>query len=175
MAASGERTGWRLEPGTTKPGYASVEPASTNLNIDTVVLVCSAGRQGRVLQLQLYQTEEGLLAPTYAPATPPKDDPRAELVIDGKRFPVALLFSENYAVVADDQDGPFPKMSNRLLKAMETGKSMKLRVDLLAERAGPPAFDAEAVVDLQSRGKAEALGAMRRCASNAGKQTAAHD
>jgi hypothetical protein len=141
-----------------------VEPASTNLNIDTVVLVCEEGRKGRLLQLQLYQTEEGLLAPTYAHSTPPKDDPRAELSIDGRRFPVVLFFSENYTVLADDHDGRFPRLSNRLLSAMETGKTMKLRVDLLAEPKGPPAFDAEATVNLQSHGRAEAIGAMRRCA-----------
>ncbi|MGH8430787.1 MAG: hypothetical protein ACREUF_10315, partial [Solimonas sp.] len=88
MAASSEEGGWTLEPGTSKPSYATVEPASTNLNIDTFVLVCMDGQKGRLLQLHLYLTEEGLLAPTYAHSTPPKDDPRAELLIDGQRFPV---------------------------------------------------------------------------------------
>lgn len=164
-AASGDRAGWTLEPGTAEPSYATIEPASTDMNIDTVVVVCEAGDQGRLLQLQLYLTEEGLLAPVNAQAARTKDDPKAELSIDGETFPVALLFSESYAVLADDQDGPFAKLSDRLLSAMQTGRTMTLRFDLLADRPPDRSFDGEAVVDLQRPHKAEAIAAMRHCAS----------
>src|SRR5262245_50469428 len=81
LAASGKRSGWMLEPGTSNPSYAMIEPTSTNLNIDTVLLACEEGPQGRIVQLQLYLTDEGLLAPSYAPSGPIKDDPRAEITI----------------------------------------------------------------------------------------------
>jgi hypothetical protein len=44
---------------------------------------------------------------------------------------------------------------------------MTLRIDFLAEDSGPPAFNGEAVVDLQRPGKAQAIAAMRRCADGA--------
>jgi hypothetical protein len=163
LAASGKTSSWMLEPATAKPSYAMVEPTSTNLNIDTVLLVYEQGHHGRFLQLQLYQTEEGVLAPLDAHAAAPKDEPRAEIAIDGQRFPLALVFSENFAVLGDDWDGLSPKLSDRLLRAMESGKTMIVRTDLLAEPEGPPAFDGEAVVNLQSHGKTEAFTAMRRC------------
>jgi hypothetical protein len=164
-AASGDRAGWTIEPGTAEPSYAMVEPASTNMNIDTVVLACEPGEHGRLLQLQLYLTEEGLLAPKGAQAAKTKDDPQAELSIDGEIFPVTLLFSESYAVLADDQDGMLAKVSDHLLSAMQTGTTMTLRFDLLAERPSDRPFDGEAVVDLQRPNRGEAIAAMRRCAN----------
>jgi hypothetical protein len=155
-----------LEPATSEPSYATVEPVSTNLNVDTVLLVCQKGKNGRFLQLQLYQTEEGFLAPAYAHSAPLKEEPRADITIDGQRFPATLLFAENFAVVGDARGRHSPKLSDRLLRAMETGKMMKVRADLLAKPKSPPAFDGEVVVNLQSHGKAEAIRAMRHCAED---------
>src|SRR5262249_26461468 len=151
---------------TPRPSYAMIEPDSTNLNIDTVLLACEKGPDGHFLQLQLYQTEEGLLGPSYAHSSPPKEDPRADVTIDGQRFAVGLVFAENYAVLGDDLDGSYPKLSDRLFKALQSGKVMKLRADVLAEKSGPSAFDGEAVVNLQKHGKAEAFRAMRSCAED---------
>jgi hypothetical protein len=71
----------------------------------------------------------------------------------------------------------FPRVSERLLDAIEQGTTMRLRFDLVAEPPGTPAaFDGEAVVDLQggpagTRGKAVA--AVRRCATGQAPQTVA--
>jgi hypothetical protein len=164
LAASGAGTAWMIEP-TSAPRYATIEPASTDLNIDTVRLVCEEGPNGRFLQLQLYQTEEGLLASSYDHSAPTRDEPRADITIDGQRFAAKLLQAENYAVLGDERDGDSLKVSDRLLRTLETGKTMKLRIDLLAEVSAAPA--SETVVDLQRPGKAQAISAMRRCAHGA--------
>jgi hypothetical protein len=157
--------GWMLERGMAQPSYAAVEPVRSNVNIHTVVLACEQTLSGdRLLQLQLYLTDEGVLRPVYPHSRPANDDPRAEVSIDGNIFPVALLFADDYVVLADAQTGPFPMLSNGILDAMQAGKTMTLRFDLLAEWSGPSTFDSEAIVDLQAPGGQSAIAAVRRCA-----------
>ena len=157
---------WQLERDVDPPGYAVVEPESSNLNIDSVVLACEEAGDARVLQLQIYLSTEGPLLPKGATSKQLKADPRAEIAIDGHVFPVDLLFADTYAVLADETDQMFPRLSERLLDAMATGKIMVLRFDLLAERAGQPAaFDGEAVIELQAGRGDAAVSAVRRCAT----------
>jgi hypothetical protein len=156
--------GWMLERGTAEPSYAAVVPTRTNVNIDTVVLACEQGWGERLLQLQLYLTDEGVLRPIYPHARPLNDGPRAEASIDGKVFPVALLFAEDHVVLADTQVGPFPLLSDAFLDAVQAGRTMTLRFDHLAEWSGASTFDSEAVVDLQAPGGRAAIAAVRRCA-----------
>lgn len=156
--------GWVLEHDTAEPSYAAVVPVRTNVNVDTVVLACEKGWDGRLLQLQLYLMDEGILRPLYPHSQPLIDDPRAEIAIDGKVFPVTLLFADDYVVLADSQAGPFPLLSGAVLDAMQAGTTMTLRFDLLAEWSGPSSFDSEAVVDLQAPGGRAAIAALRLCA-----------
>jgi hypothetical protein len=157
--------GWRVEQGVEVPSYAVTEPARTNLNIDSVVLACEEAADSKVLQLQLYLTNEGPLLPTGAAPDRLKEDPRAEILIDGRVFPTDILFAGEYVVLADGRQGAFPLLSDRLLDAMQAGRRMVLRFDLLAERPGQPAaFDGEAVIDLRSGAGSGAVTALRRCA-----------
>jgi len=158
-------SGWIIERGTDHPSYAAVEPAVANVNVDTVVLACEETWSSRVLQLQLYLTDDGPLQPTYIQLHPLKADPHAAITIDRRTWPVALLFADDYAVLADTLKGPFPALSDDLVGAMQAGAQMTLHFDLLEEWPGQPAsFDSEAVVDLQAPGGREAIAAMRRCA-----------
>ena len=131
------------------------------------MLACEAGDNRRLLQLLLEVTEEGALRPTYPHTAAMKNDPKAVVAIDGREFPVDLLFADNYVVLADAQDGPWPMLSPRLADALQAGKTMTVRVDLLAKPAGAPAMDGEMVVDLRAPGGREAIAAMRRCAGTA--------
>lgn len=158
------RHGWTIERGTDRPSYAAVEPVATNLNIDMVVLACEETPNNRVLQLQVYLTDEGPLRPKSPTHQSFKISPRAAVSIDRQTFPVALLFADDYAVLADAQEGAFPLLSDALLEAMQRGSRMTLRFDLLEE--GPsraPAFDGEAIVDLEAPQGREAVATMRRC------------
>jgi hypothetical protein len=166
--------GWAIEQGTDQPSYAAVEPLVTNLNIDTVVLACEEASGKRILQLQLYLTDDGPMRPKYPTLQPFKRDPRAAVSIDRLTFPAAVLFADDYAVLADAQEGAFPLLSDALLEAMQTGSRMTLHLDLLEERPGQPAaFDGEAVIDLEAPGGRQAVAAMRRCASPAAELLAA--
>lgn len=157
--------GWRLEQGTAEPSYAVVKPTSTDLNIDTIALVCESVGGHRLLQLQLYLSDDGPLRPKYTHGRPLRADPRATASVDGQAFSVALLFADDYAVLADEQEGAFPVLSGRLVSAMQTGNRMVIRFDLLEERPGHSrSFDSEAVIDLNKAGSREAIAAMRRCA-----------
>jgi hypothetical protein len=157
--------GWEVERGVEPPGYAVTDPVSTNLNVDSVVLACELAGDGKVLQLQIYLSTDGPLSPTGVAPRLLKDDPSAEIVIDGRAFPVEILFADVHAVLADETKGMFPLLSKPLLDAMATGKTMVLRFDLVAERAGHPrAFDGEVVIALQAGAGGAAVAAVRRCA-----------
>jgi hypothetical protein len=163
-AAAGDSRirGWISEPGVDPPSYAVTEPTAGNLNVDTVLLLCTELGRQRSLELDLYLTDDGPLLPQGAAPRDLKDDPRVEIAIDGGTFPARLMFADDYVVVADSQIGQLPSLSNRLLDAMERGERMTLRFDLLAEPTGPARFDSEIVVDLVA-GRS-AIAGVRRCA-----------
>lgn len=177
LAGEFEATGWTLEQGVDVPSYAVIEPRSRNLNLDVVVLACEQADDRRIPQIQLYLTNDGPLMPDGVAVGRTKRDPRAEIVIDDHVFPVGLLFAEDHVVLSDETQALFPRVSERLLDAIEQGTTMRLRFDLVAEPPGTPAaFDGEAVVDLQggtagTRGKA--VTAVRRCATGPAPQTVA--
>lgn len=153
---------WKAEQGVDSPSYAVTEPLSSNLNIDSVVLMCEAAGDVNVLQLKIYLTDDGPLRPDGVAAERLKDEPRAEIAVDGRVFPVSILFADEYAVLADGEHDRFPLLSDGLLDAMTKGKRMTLRFDLKAEQPGQPAaFDGEAQVEVGSA----AISAVRRCAS----------
>ena len=169
--------GWTPEQGVDPPSYALIQPRSRNLNLDVVVLACEQADDRRILQLQLYLTNEGPLMPDGVTAERAKRDPRAEIVIDDHVFPVGLLFAEDHVVLSDETREMFPGVSEQLLDAIEQGPTMRLKFDLVAEPAGQPAaFEGEAVLDLRAgpagtRGKTVA--AVRRCATGPAPQTRA--
>lgn len=157
--------GWDLEKDVDAPTYAMAEPASTDLNIDTVVLSCEQGPDRRGLQLRLYLTGTGPLAPRQAGQL--KDDPRLEIAIDGVSHKVDLLFADHFVVVADTADGIMPLLSDRLVDALQRGRKMEMRFDLVKEPAGQAAaFDGTAVVELQAGRGGSAVATVRRCADD---------
>jgi len=167
---------WKLERDVEPPSYAVIEPERSNLNIDSVVLTCAAAGNATVLQLQIYLSTEGQLSPKDAAPGQLKDDPRAEIAIDGRVFPVGIFFADDYAVLADQTEQRSPALSEALLDAMATGSVMVLRFDLLAEPAGQPAaFDGEAVIALQPDSGGAAVTAVRRCVTPIRVASARHD
>ena len=163
---------WTIDQDADDPRYAVVEPTATNTNIDAVVLACEEAPDRRVLQLQLYLSDDGPLQPRYLQLRPLKAIPHAAVTIDQRIYPVALLFAGDYAVLADAVEGPFPALSAGLADALQAGSQMTLHFDLVDEAPGQVAsFDSEAVVDLHAPGGREAIAAMRRCADPPRLQT----
>lgn len=170
-------SGWTVEQGVDPPSYALIEPRRRNVNLDVVVLACEQAEDRRVLQLQLYLTNDGPLMPDGVAAGRAKGNPRVEIDIDDHVFPVGLLFAEDHVVLSDETQAMFPRLSERLLDAIEQGTTMRLRFDLVAETPGKPAvFDGEVVVDLQvgpaDRG-GKAVAAVRRCGPGPAPQNVA--
>src|SRR5262245_61959815 len=81
---------WKAEEGVRMPSYAVTEPTRSNLNIDAVVLMCEAASDANVLQLKLYLTDDGPLRPDGVMAERLKADPRVEVSVDGRVFPVSI-------------------------------------------------------------------------------------
>ena len=154
--------GWALEANVAKPSYAVAEPTSTDLNIDTVVLSCEQGPDRRGVQLRLYLTGTGPLAPKAAAAAL-KDDPRVELVVDGVSQTAELLFADDFVVVADTANGSMPLLSEGLLEKLQAGRRLELRFDLV-QQGQAPALGASTVVDLQAGSGGRAVAAVRLCA-----------
>ena len=162
---------WKVEPNAQPSHYAAVTPSATNLNVASVVLACERAADRNVLQLQLYLTDDGPLLPDGATPAGLKAQPRAEIAIDGRIFPVSLLFGDRYAVLADRQVEGFAALSDGLVDEMVRGRTMTVRLDLLADRRDANAFDGEAVVDLEAGGGRAGIQAVRRCASPAADRT----
>jgi len=156
--------GWELERDVETASYAVTEPASTNLNIDSVVLSCEQGPSRRGLQLRLYLSGAGPLSPLGADKDL-RDDPAVDLVIDGLSHSAQLLFADDFVVVADSADDAMPLLSDALLNALQLGQRMELQFQLVKVAHGQgPAFDGIAVVDLQAGPGGAAVAVVRRCA-----------
>ena len=163
--------GWTLETDVDQPTYAFAEPASSDLNIDTVVLSCEQGPARSGLQLRLYLTGSGPLMP--ASAGVPKADPRFEIAVDGVRHEARLLFADSFVVVADTEDGATPLLSDRLVRALQRGRKLELSFDLVQEPADQAAaFDGRATVELQAGRGGAAVAALRHCADTRGELVA---
>ncbi|MFO1159017.1 MAG: hypothetical protein U1E60_24410 [Reyranellaceae bacterium] len=163
--------GWELERNVDAPSYAVTEPSKTDLNIDSVVLLCEQGPQRPVIQLRLYLSGNGPLAPVGAANL--KDDPQVEIAIDKGSHPVQLLFADDFVVVADAADGAIPLVSGKLLDALQTGRRMEFRFHYVQEAKGrTQALDATAVVDLQAGPGGAAVAAVRRCTGDSAPQVA---
>jgi hypothetical protein len=164
-------SGWELEKGVEAPSYALAEPTSTDLNIDTVVLSCEQGADRRGLQLRLFLTDAGPLAPRRKVTL--KDDPAVEIAVDGVSHRAELFFADDSVLVADSADGPVPMLSEGLIDALQAGQKLELRFDLAQELRGQAAgFDGTAVVDLQAGRGGAAVAAVRRCADGTAPQVA---
>lgn len=156
---------WMTEPGVSPPSYAVTEPIESDLNVDTVVLLCSETVHGRVLELDLYLlSDPDYLLPNGADPRGLKDDPSVEIVIDGRAYGADLLFADGYVIVADAADHHQPFLSAALLDALQYGHTMVLRFDLLQEGPGRTRRpDSQLAVDLRA-GRA-AIAAVRQCAA----------
>ena len=169
--AAPANVGWDLEKDVEVPSYAVAEPASTDVNVDSIVLSCEQGPDRTGLQLRLYLAGAGPLAPYGAGAL--KDHPAFEFAVDGVRHAAHLLFADGFAVVADTADGALPLLSEALIGALQYGRRLELRFDLVQEAPGqPPSFDGSVVVNLQAGRGGAAVAAVRRCTGQPGQQVA---
>lgn len=164
LAAAPVPPGWKLVRQDESPRvFAISAPEKTNLNIHSVVLACEDIDDRRSLQLQIYPTNAAPILPLGVARKEMKEEPRAEIVIDGRTFPIQLGFGGDYAVLLDREEDGLPVLSAPLVEALENGRTMLLRVDLVRERGGnPPAFDGELEVDLTAGEGHEALVAVRQ-------------
>ena len=79
---------------------------------------------------------------------------------------VSIMFAGDHVLLSDDVEGVFPRLSDRLIGAMQAGRTMILQFELLAPRLNRPAsFDGNASVELETAGAREAIASMRYCAS----------
>jgi hypothetical protein len=155
--------GWQVERDVEKPSYAIIEPESTNLNIDSLVLSCEQGPLRRGLQLRLYPAGHGTLYPQDTGDS--TADPTVELAIDGASYLVQVLFADTFVVVADTSDGVTPLLSRTLLDALQVGHRMELRLHFVETARGQaPTLGGTAAFNLQAGLGGAAVAAVRRCA-----------
>ena len=90
--------------------------------------------------------------------------PRAEIAVDGRIFPVDILFADTFAMLADNDPRSPPALSSGLVDAIARGTAMDLRFDLVAEPPGSaPAFDGDVAIDLTAAGAGQAVAAVGHC------------
>lgn len=164
-SSEGSRPGgpaWSLTAGDGQNLYAVATPAAATLNLKAVVVSCEIAGGLRTLNLQLYPTTQGPLLPNGASREQIKDEPRVRLEVDGAVVPADIYFAGEFAVVANQVGGGRPVITPALAAALEKGKEMILRFDLLRDQPGAPPFDAFAVVTLNSANGAASIAAVRR-------------
>jgi hypothetical protein len=160
--------GWELPETPGQPAFATAIPSETNLNIETVVLACERADDGGVLQLQLHPPESDVSLRAIGPPVWSYGR-RAEIRIDERSFAASVLFADDYVVLADETRGRFPMLSERLLDAMATGRTMVLHVSVDMDAiSGDRGVDGYATVDLRAGQGSRAVAALRRCATPAG-------
>ncbi len=159
--------GWELERDVKTPSYAVIEPESTDLSIDSLVLSCEQGPLRRGLQLRLYPSGHGTLYPQDS------GDLTVELAIDGASYVVQLLFADTFVVVADSTDGVTPLLSRTLLDALQAGQRMELRLQPDQTTRRQPTLGGTAAFNLQAGlGGATVAAAVGRCAGDPDLQSA---
>jgi hypothetical protein len=148
------------------PSYAMIEATASNLNIEMVVIACEQAGQQSVLQLQLHLSDGERLRPRGAEPADLADDPRGRISIDDAEYPVEVLFAGDHVLLADGTQGRFPRLSDRLVEAMQTGRTMILQLALLVPRPDRhPSLEGNATIDLRAAGASRAFAVMRKCAS----------
>jgi hypothetical protein len=164
LASAASESGWTLVRQDETPRvYAITKSMRTNLNLVAVVLACERIERRNNIQLQLYPSNQEPILPAGASPEDMKDEPRAELAIDDTTYAVQVAFGGDYALVMDGVDGDLPMLSAKLLEALEAGKTLRLRFDLVREAASQPAsFDGEVEIDLQAGEGTGALATVRR-------------
>ena len=159
--ASPSFKGWELEQEVDDPSYASIEPTKSNLNIDVLVLTCAVTRTSSLLQLELYLTTEGPLLPEGIEPGQLRPDPRVAITIDGQTFLTTMFFADDHILIANEVADTAPSISEALIDAMQNGKEMTIRFDLVFKPSRRSIFDGEAVFDLQAN-KGGAVASVRR-------------
>ncbi len=167
-AAATPDDGWRLFRQSETPRiYAITRQMRTNLNVHSLVLACEEVEERKILQLQIYPANPEPILPRGASPDDMKGQPRAEMTIDGRTFPVMVAFGGDYAVLADREEESLPYLSAALAAALESGQVLMLRFDLVREAEGqPPALDGELEVDLTAGEGRSALAAVHQGCGN---------
>lgn len=159
--------GWQPEQGVAAPSYALATPTTSNLNIDSIVLSCEQEPGARGVQLRLYLSGDGPLAPVGADLATLRVDPEVMLTVDGVDHDAELLFADDSVLVANGADGRLPVLSDELLSALEKGRQLELKFDLIDSPEGQLAFSGRATLDLQAGAGGATVAALRACAGAA--------
>lgn len=153
--------GWQLERDVDSPTYAYIEPTTSDLNIDVMVLSCEQTGRQVGLQFRLYPSAPGPLRSSRS--TPVELDPDIVIEIDGRRQAAQLLFGDDFVVITDAA-GALPVLSASFVDSLRTGRHfvMELRpVKALPSSTPLPALRITA--DLQAGIGGAAVATLRRC------------
>lgn len=163
MAVPATARGWQLEGQAAAPQvFATTKPAHATVNVVAVALTCEQVDDHRLVQLQLYPTRLQPLLPRAASRDELKDEPSAQLSIDGTTYPIKLGFGGEYVVLYDSDEDDLPFLSPALVDAMERGRSLEVRFDLLKDgHAGSARYDGELRIDLTAGDGSAAVAAVR--------------
>ena len=100
-----DRKGWQLESGVDRPTYAIISPTAADIDVVTIVLACNEAGSLQALQLVLYPSGSLPLIPAGATASDLRVDPRLQLSVDDRVYPVSMFFADDHIVVADTMVG----------------------------------------------------------------------
>jgi hypothetical protein len=154
--------GWQLERDVDFPTYAFLEPTTSDLDIDVMVLSCEQTGRKVGLQLRLYPSEPGPLRSSHSAPV----DLESEIVIeiDGRRHAAQLLFADDFVVVADASDGAVPVLSASLVASLQTGRHLMMKLRMVkASPSSIPTPPFRIIAELQAGIGGTAVNTLRRC------------
>lgn len=152
---------WQLKSGQGQSLFAVTAPTRATLNLKMVAVACEIVDGAKVFHLQLYTTG-GPLLPDGTDRSQAKDQPRVRLEIDGAVTQASLYFAGEFAVVANQTTGGRPVLTPAVGAALEKGRELTIRFDLVRDQNPAVPFDAYAVVNLAATGGASSIAAVRR-------------
>jgi hypothetical protein len=153
---------WQLKSGQGQSLFAVAAPTQSTLNLKMAAVACEFVDGAKVFHLQLYPSGEGPLLPTGANPSQLKDQARVRLEIDGSVIQASIYFAGEFAVVANQISGGKPVLTAAVGTALEKGKQLTVRLDLIKEQRADVPFDAYAIFNLAD-GQASIAAVRRRC------------
>ena len=157
------KPGWALREGNDGALFAVIPPATKTASVKAIVLACLTVNERKTVHLQLFPEGEEPILPAGASREDLKEEPRAQIEIDGTTQPVNIYFSGDYAVVADRIENDVPMLSRSLADRIERGTRLVLRLDLVKDKPKTAAFDSEVVIDLKAGDSGAVAAVRKRC------------
>ena len=165
IAAPAFAASWTANLGTGEDPayhYAVIEgPEATNANAGALALECHVEAGRPVWQLQVYGAAPGMIAKTGV--RPEQANLTIGAIeIDGRSFTIEPLGAGEYLALSDVTVDGFAALSDAIIDALSTGRSVAIAIDAVPDRFGAEFVGMESTMSFSLDGAGAAIAEVRR-------------